>query len=435
MNVRKALWIAGLGSVFAWPMLAMAQTVTESPAATETPALLQGSPTEPGVAPADIAPSKLRRFFTPGDPLAQQRFWFTSEALLMWTKSLNIPPLVTTGPIDVIGTGGTVGTMGNSGTMTLVDRSVGFGPSGGGRFTFGGWVLPEVPLGLEVSYLFLGTATGSRHLSENGLPGSQALSFPFFDAANNVESSASIALPTTPGFGGTVDIRTTSRLQGWEVTAGTDFGNFGRVHVIGLGGYRYLGLNESFRLSTTRMNTDPTVGEVFRTTDDFSTSNAFHGGQLGLRAECGAGPVSFNATGKVALGDIRQKTNISGSVVTNDFNGFGTPQTFNSGLLATGTNSGSFGRDRIAVVPELQLGANWQPTSWVRLSFGYQFLYLSSVSRPTDQIDRSINTSQSPAFLLDQSQTLVGPARPFLLPVAHSDFWAQGLTAGMEFKF
>jgi len=321
------------------------------------------------------------------------------------------------------------------GTTTLVDKQIGFGPTGGGRFTFGGWVLPDAPLGLEVSYLFLGAATGGRHLSETGLPGSQALSFPFVNAANGAESSASIALATNPGFGGTVDVHTTTRLQGWEVTAGTDFGNFGRVHVIGLGGYRYLGLNESFRVSTSRMNTDPTVGEVFQTTDNFSTSNAFHGGQVGLRADIGAGPVTFNATGKVALGDVRQKTNISGSTITNDFTGFGAVQTFNSGYLATGTNSGSFGRDRIAVVPECQFAANWQPTCWLRLSLGYQFLYLSSVARPTDQIDRPINTSQSPAFLVDPSQTLVGPARPALLPVAHSDFWVQGLTAGMEFKF
>ena len=87
------------------------------------------------------------------------------------------------------------------------------------------------------------------------------------------------------------------------------------------------------------------------------------------------------------------------------------------------------------MVPEFQLATAFQPVSWLRLSLGYQGIYINTVARPTDQIDRGINTSQSPAFLTSPSQTLVGPARPALLPVAHSDYWVQGLTAGLEFKF
>ena len=34
-----------------------------------------------------------------------------------------------------------------------------------------------------------------------------------------------------------------------------------------------------------RMNNDPTVGDVFRTTDTFHTANDFNGGQLGLRGD------------------------------------------------------------------------------------------------------------------------------------------------------
>jgi hypothetical protein len=282
--------------------------------------------------------------------------------------------------------------------------------------------------------MFLGQATGSRHLAGDGTIASQALSFPFIDAVTGLESASPIALPVAGGFGGTADVSTTTRLQGWEVTAGTDLGYFGRVHFIGLGGYRYLGINESLNFATAALDVNQT-GLIFRTNDNFSTSNAFNGGQIGLRAEYGLGGVTLNATGKVALGDIRQTTSIGGSTVTNFFNGLGAPQAFNAGFLATGTNSGTQRRDRIATVCDGQVGAGFQPVSWLRLSVGYQGIFVSSVARPTDQLDRVINTSQSPAFGFGSSQTLVGPARPALLPVAHSDFWVQGVTAGMEFRF
>ena len=464
MTVRNALWMAGLGSVFAWPMLAMAQDVTAGlPTMATPPALMEAAPTTgipslmPGVASEGVEtagespvtesagkgrflprlgglPSGgVRGLFTPGvaDGAANSRFWFTGEGLLMWTKNMNIPPLVTTGPVVV---GGTAGVLGQPGTLPLIDKSINFGSSVGGRFTLGGWVLPDVPLGLEVSYLFLAETSGHRGLAENGMAGSRFLSVPFFDAVTNVESASPIAFPTGRGYSGTVDVRITTRLQGFEVTAGTDFGSFCGVHFVGLAGYRNLSLQENLTFSTTSTNTNPLALDVFRTTDNFHTANDFHGGQIGLRSDYCVGPVTLTSTGKVALGHMRQQTRIDGSLVTNDFNGLGVPQTFNSGYLATDTNSGTFGRDRIAIVPEFQFAAGWQPISWLRLSLGYQVLYINEVARPGDQIDRVINTSQVPAILGAPSLGLVGPARP-IAPVAHSDFWVQGLTAGLEFKF
>ncbi len=474
MKVRHALWMAGLGIVFAWPMFAMGQIVPEGmpstgapPLLTAPPALPPGMPAE-GAAPAGessgdapdtvgagsakilpglgglrrlpgaaLAPlPRLRGIFTPAAPGGESaaRFWFTSEALLMWTKNMNIPTLVTTGPVDLVGPNGAPGLLGNAGTLPLLDKSINFTSTTGGRFTLGGWVLPDVPMGLEVSYLFLGQSSGHRALSENGAIGSRVLAIPFQDAANGgVQSSVAVATPGT-GIIGRVDLRVTTQLQGWEVTAGTDFGNLFGVHFIGLAGYRNLSLQENLTFSTTRMNNDPTVGDVFRTTDAFHTANDFNGGQLGLRSDYCVGLVTLTTTGKIALGHIRQETSSAGSLVTNINNGFGAAQTINAGYYALGTNSGFAGRDRIALVPEFQFSANWQPTAWMRLSLGYQFLFINTVARPGDQIDSFINPSQSPAINGTASQTLVGPANP-LAPVAHSDFWVQGITAGLELKF
>ena len=51
--------------------------------------------------------------------------------------------------------------------------------------------------------------------------------------------------------------------------------------------------------------------------------------------------------------------------------------------------------------------------------------------RPGTAIDRTINFSQSPVF---STGTLVGPARP-AFTFKDSDFWAQGINFGLEFRY
>jgi hypothetical protein len=63
---------------------------------------------------------------------------------------------------------------------------------------------------------------------------------------------------------------------------------------------------------------------------------------------------------------------------------------------------------------------------------GYSFLYLSSVVRPGDQIDRVLNVTRIPNFVPGAVPS--GPLRP--MPLIHdTDFWAQGINFGVEFRF
>ena len=62
---------------------------------------------------------------------------------------------------------------------------------------------------------------------------------------------------------------------------------------------------------------------------------------------------------------------------------------------------------------------------------GYDFMYWSQVVRPGSQVDRNINLSQSSVF---GSGALMGPASPSAV-INHTDFWAQGITLGLEFQF
>ena len=58
MKVRHALWMAGLGSVFAWPMLAMGQIVSEGvPSTGPPPALTEAAPPTAPPAPMPGMPA------------------------------------------------------------------------------------------------------------------------------------------------------------------------------------------------------------------------------------------------------------------------------------------------------------------------------------------------------------------------------------------
>ena len=97
------------------------------------------------------------------------------------------------------------------------------------------------------------------------------------------------------------------------------------------------------------------------------------------------------------------------------------------------SNSGSQFRDVFAAAPEFRLKAGYQVTSHACVFLGYDFLYLSDVLRPGNQIDRGINFSQT-----IQSQ-LAGNAPPIGTRPAFnfegSSFWAQGINFGCEFRY
>jgi hypothetical protein len=103
-----------------------------------------------------------------------------------------------------------------------------------------------------------------------------------------------------------------------------------------------------------------------------------------------------------------------------------------SGQLALPSNIGSFGQNRFAVVPETGINFGYALTRHIRLTFGYTLLYWSSVFRAGDQIDRGVNPTEL-AALVGQG-TLTGPARPNFT-FHNTDFWAQGLNFGLQFRY
>jgi hypothetical protein len=174
------------------------------------------------------------------------------------------------------------------------------------------------------------------------------------------------------------------------------------------------------------------------TGDQFSTTNHFYGATLGMRGRYHFGPFSVEATGRLSLGADNEMLNVSGSFqefntpvvsgMPGSANGLRTVTTGPNGIFAQPSNEGSSSGSRFAVVPEVGIKLGYDVTPSMQLTVGYNFLYISSVLRPTDQIDR--NFSKGLPFLQDPSST-TGPTRRFKT----TDFYAQGLTVGVSYHF
>jgi hypothetical protein len=85
------------------------------------------------------------------------------------------------------------------------------------------------------------------------------------------------------------------------------------------------------------------------------------------------------------------------------------------------------------VVPELGLKLGYQITPNIKFTVGYSFLYWSEVVRPGDQINPFVNSN----FLAPRSSFpggVPGPQAPTFVGKT-TDFWAQGVSLGLEFKY
>jgi hypothetical protein len=347
-------------------------------------------------------------------------FTVSAEALLWWFKDSPAPvPLVTDGLV------------GNPGTRVFLggtDRDTGANP--GVRLTAGYAVTER--WGVEGSFFYIPSRSTSQSVSSSGQPGSIDLVAPFFNAATNVESGTGISL--SPVYRGRAREELTNSLLGAELNGAWTLPSSGGWRVDLLGGVRYLRLRETYTLTTSSPFIPPFPSDVWDTTDEFDASNDFVGPQLGVRARLDLGPFFAHGTVKVAVGAMVQSMKVSGSLVANDFTDFGPTQTFPGGYFALPTNIGEHRRTVLAVVPEVGLNLGYRLTPRVSLLVGYTLLYTNNVARPGNQIDRTINPTQSTAHTENPGAQLEGPARPSF-KFKGSDFWAQGINVGLAFRF
>jgi hypothetical protein len=344
------------------------------------------------------------------------RFTFNAEYLLWWIKGTPVPPILTTGsPNDAL-----PGALGQPGTAVLIGgKYLENDPRSGGRFSATYWFDACHECGLEGSFFFLGQKTLNLGAFSGGTP---VLARPFFNTRTNAESEELVAFPGLLAGSSTFSLST--RLAGAQLNLRTPLCTSCCGHVDLIGGYRFLGLDENLQVGET-LAVQPVPGAGFVINDSFNTRNRFNGGQIGLESEYRFCRWYVNLRAMIALGGNNQVVNINGSTLTLDPR---TGVTFtNRGLLVQPTNSGRFGREVFAYAPEVGINVGYQLTDCLRAYVGYNFLYLNNVLRPANQIDRVVNDS-----FLRGTATL--PSRP-AFAFRETDFWAQGLTFGLEFRY
>jgi hypothetical protein len=356
--------------------------------------------------------------------------YVSAEYLMWWLKQASTPPLVT----GSLATTGVPGAIGQQGTVVLFGGShIDSDVRSGGRFRAGYWFDDDESCGVEGSFFFLGQRGIHFTAASGGVPG---LFRPFFKVNSTVNADGSVSPPGESAeqvaFPGTITGRVSADLSSrlWGADAnfrgnllGGPLGCGCCYRVDGLAGFRYIGFDESLGVAE-NLTALTSPGGTFAISDRFATTNRFYGGQIGGVAELRHGPWTLDLRSTVALGWTRQTVDISGSTSING----GAPLA--GGLLALPSNIGHFGRNRFGVVPELGMNLGYQVTDYMRVFVGYNFIYWNNVVRPGQQIDRAINTTQLP----NSGVPVSGPVRP-LFAFHSTDFWAQGVNFGLEFRY
>jgi hypothetical protein len=343
-------------------------------------------------------------------------FTISAEALLWWFKGNATPPLVTDG------------LLGDPGTKILLGgEDWNTNPNPGFRVT-AGYALSD-QFGLEASVFYIPTRTTHGTASSSGAFDSEDIYVPIIDATIPGESVSNLS--SAGIYSGAAAAELSNNLLGAELNGTMRLAAGAGWRLDALAGLRYLRLHESFRFDTSSPNLPPFPADVYRTQEQFDATNNFLGAQLGVRAQLERGPFFATAVAKVALGAVRQHVDIEGTLLTNDFNSFGTPIAYpGGGYFATPTNIGSRSRNVFGVVPEAGLTLGYRLTPWLALTAGYTFLYVNDVVRAPNQINRSVNYSDSNA----PPAVPTGPQEPSF-KFKSSDFWAQGLSLGLALRF
>lgn len=345
------------------------------------------------------------------------RFWVRAEYLSYWVKNTPLPISLVTGDPN-----------NPNPTQELLNSDRSFGMFSGFRVGLGGWLDPDNIIGLEANVFSLNRRTRqfSASSDDNGSP---TLAFPFI----NQDPSAVGNNPrfiTMPGvFAGGVVVTSTLELWGTEFNAAFSLLRERDYEFTALAGFRYANLYETLNISTisNALATTPTT-DLFQS-DQFNTRNQFYGGQIGGRFNWQGERFGLDVTGKLAIGVTHQTVDISGFSAQT---GPGGPNgVFPGGFFTQPSNIGHYTANQFGLIPSVEMKFYVLITSHLRAFVGYDFMYWNQVVRPGSQVDRNINQSQSAVL---GGGALNGPAFPMPL-FTRTDFWAQGVTLGFEFRF
>lgn len=363
--------------------------------------------------------------------------WVSAELLMWWNKGNQVPALVTTSSPQFNGIPG-VGD-----TRVLLGGPFGETFHMGGRIGVGHWFGDGECRGVDARVFWVAPSSSTFSAS---VPPFGLLARPFINinptvTAANVGVGQTAEVVAGPDVAnGSVTALMRSTVWGAELNYRRYLAGNGVARVDGLIGYRYLDLSEQLTITETfnRLDTAQAMAVLPATTgtitDQFQTTNRFHGGQIGAVGTVTRGRWSLDGRATVAFGTVFQSVSISGAQTLTFPNGG--VSSVPGGLLAVpGANIGTFSQTKFAVVPEVGLNVGYQVTNRMKVFVGYNFLYLSSAIRPGETIDQRIDAARVPNLLpVDSAGMPVTPARPMPL-MSTSGYFVQGINFGLVFKW
>lgn len=384
-----------------------------------------------------VAPSGFLSWSTP-DSLRRPGLWMWAEFHALQYTRMTSPPLLTTGPANALNPAA----LGDPGTQVLFgsenfEKRINYA----GRFGLGIW-FPHAPeWGLDGSYFYLVRREAQHLFGSNGDP---VLAHPYFNLAPGNEGEATFIVANGTQAIGQSAIHYFTEMYSADGNLRHRWFCGKNFWLDSLAGYRYfqlqdhLGIDDNITLGPGSLR----AGDRFVVKDLFVTRNEFHGGQIGVESGVRIFRCFFaEASAKVAIGNMLQVVEVSGNTTYIPTNG-GIAVAENTGIYAQPSNIGQISKSRIAIFPEFTAKFGYELTSFCKMYVGYNVTYISSVLRAGNQIDRTVNTTQSPAFVPNAGGpgavvvpgALFGQSRPNS-PLIDSEFWRSGAFLGVEFHF
>ena len=345
-----------------------------------------------------------------------------AEYLLWWSNNSGAPALVSTSSAGT--PPATAGVLGEPNTSILFGGSrVNTDAHSGGRFTLNYWFDNCRFTGIETTYLGIGKDTTRFTATSGDWP---ILARPYYDVTSGTEVAMLVAHPDF--LVGSITATSSTEFQSAEVLIRQTLIRCPGNGIDFVLGWRFARLDESLRVAHSSQWTEAQGQIVVGTTKDvldlFDTKSQFHGAELGVLFKNCHGPWSFDMLMKLGLGNTRSEVFIDGRTVTTVPDAGSA--TFSGGLLAQETNMGRYRQDDFAVIPEVGITLGYNVTCRLRLTCGYTFIYWNKVARAADQIDCGM--SQLPP------EPPTGAERP-IFAFQISDYWAQGMNFGLEYRF
>jgi len=180
-------------------------------------------------------------------------------------------------------------------------------------------------------------------------------------------------------------------------------------------------------------------------TDLIDTHNRFYGAQFGMSYDWKvAGKVFVNGFAKVALGDMRETFSLRGFTqqLIPDGARPNNPSvaTFPGGQFVGALDNNTERHfDRICVIPEVNFNVGYELTQNIRAHVGYNWLYISALARPVEQLtvaqsSTAVSIGQNTGSVLGGSPQNISVFSPSF-KVHNDQAWIYGINMGIDIRY